>query len=289
MTKLSFGIKTAPQNTTYEAMQEIWLAADAEPTIEHAWLFDHFYSLTGDPSGPCLEGWTVLAALAAVTKRIRLGLMVTSNTYRFPPVLAKIGATVDVISKGRLDFGIGAGWHEQEHAAYGIPLYKTGERLRRLEEACELITRMWTEPSATFEGRYYQIKDAYCEPKPIQKPVPPFVIGGGGEQLTLRIAARYASIWNLPGSPVEVFQHKSKVLDEHCAAIGRDPSTIVRSTQLVVNPDNLAETRSTVQEFIAVGATHFILNIRTPYPTQIIKRIVAEIIEPLLSQYAVEE
>lgn len=282
---LSFGIKTSPQHTTYEGMIGVWQEAEAEPEIEHAWLFDHFFPLSGDTSGPCLEGWTLLSAFAALTRRLRVGIMVTGNTYRHPAVLANMGATVDIISQGRLDFGIGAGWNEQEHTAYGIPLYATGERIRRLGEACEVIKRMWTEQAPDFEGRYYQLKQAYCEPKPIQKPNPPFVIGGGGEQLTLRIVARYADIWNMAGGPPEVFKHKCEVLDGHCATIGRDPATIVRSTQIPVNPDNLSETRSLVQSFIEVGATHFILNLRYPYPQGISHRLVTEVIEPLKSTY----
>jgi F420-dependent oxidoreductase-like protein len=286
MTHLSFGIKTAPQHTTYPAMLKIWQQADAEPLLEHAWLFDHFYPIIGDSHGPCLEGWTTLTALAASTTRLRVGLMVTGNTYRHPPVLAKIASTLDVISNGRLDFGLGAGWNEEESTAYNIPLYKPGERLRRLEESCEIIKRMWTETSATFEGRYYQVKDAYCEPKPIQKPTPPFVIGGGGEQLTLRIVAKYASIWNLPGGSAENYKHKSDILDQHCAEIGRDPASITRSIQLAVNPDDIQETVNTIKSFIDIGVTHIILTFRTPYPDNIVKRSVSEIVEPLKNQYA---
>lgn len=285
MTHLSFGIKTAPQSTTYQDMLRVWQEADAEPLIEHAWLFDHFFPINGDPTGPCLEGWTVLSAFAAATQRVRLGLMVTGNTYRHPAVLAKIAATVDVISNGRLDFGIGAGWNELEHESFGIPLYKPGERLRRLGEACELIKRMWTEEAATFEGQYYQIKNAYCNPKPVQKPYPPFVIGGGGEKLTLRIVAQYASIWNMAGGTPEDLRHKNAVLDEHCAAIGRDPHEIQRSIQSRVNVNDIAETRATVEGLIQAGATHIILNLLPVYPEGIVKRVVQEIVEPLKATY----
>jgi F420-dependent oxidoreductase-like protein len=285
MTHLSFGIKTAPQWTTYEDMLAIWQAADSEPTLEHAWLFDHFYPLTPDMSGPCLEGWSVLSAFAAVTKRIRLGLMVTGNTYRHPAVLANIAATVDVISQGRLDFGIGAGWNEFESNAYGIELYKPGERLRHLAEACEVIKRLWTDKLANFDGKYYQLKDAYCEPKPIQKPYPPFVIGGGGEKLTLRIVAQYASIWNMAGGTAEDFKHKNAVLDEHCAAIGRNPAEIARSVQVTIVPDNLQETRETAQGLINAGANHIVLNLRPPYPEGIVRRVVTEVVEPLKADY----
>ena len=224
-------IKTSPQFVDYEDMLRVWREADANPAIAGAWLFDHFMPLGPDQTGPIFEGWTLLAAYAAQTSRLRLGLMVTGNTYRHPAVLANIGATVDVISQGRLEFGIGAGWFEYEHEAYGIPLYAPGERLRRLGEACEVIRLLWTETAPDFDGRYYHLRHAYCEPKPVQKPYPPFVIGGGGEKLTLRIAARYADIWNAPGGDVDIFRHKSSVLDEHCRAIGRDPNEIVRSVQ----------------------------------------------------------
>src|SRR5947209_15279258 len=148
---LRFGIKTSPQHTTYDDILRVWREADSISIIEHAWLFDHFVPLGGDTSGPCLEGWSLLAALAGQTERLRIGLMVTGNTYRHPAVLANIGATVDRISHGRLDFGIGAGWHEGEHAMYGIPLYAPGERIRRMGEACEVTRLLWTEPVANFE------------------------------------------------------------------------------------------------------------------------------------------
>ena len=282
---LRFGIKTAPQHTTYEDMLRVWQEAETVPGIEHAWLFDHFYPIMGDVTGPCLEGWTLLAAFAALTQRLRIGLMVTGNTYRHPAVLAKIGATLDVISHGRLDFGIGAGWNELEHSSYGIPLYGTGERIRRMGEACELIRLLWTQKTTDFEGKYYQLKGAYCEPKPLQKPYPPFVIGGGGEQLTLRMVAKYADIWNFAGGPVDAFQHKNEVLDGHCAAIGRDPATIERSVQIPVRPDDLNTTLQMTQTFIEAGANHLVMNLRPPFPEHIVHRVAEEVIEPLLKEY----
>ncbi len=280
-TKLSFGIKTAPQNTTYEGMLRVWQEADTVPIMEHAWLFDHFMPLGADPTGPCLEGWTLLAALAAQTKRLRVGIMVTGNTYRHPAVLANMGATVDIISGGRLDFGIGAGWNELEHSAYGIPLYAPGERIRRMGEACEVIKRMWTETAPDFDGQYYQLRGARCEPKPIHKPYPPFVIGGSGEQLTLRMVAKYADIWNFVGGSTETFRHKNEVLNNHCAAIGRDPAAIERSVQVFVDPNDLSAVRDTVRDYITSGATHLILNLRAPYPQGIVHRLAEEVAEPL--------
>jgi F420-dependent oxidoreductase-like protein len=283
--KLRFGIKTAQQNTTYDDILRVWTEADSIPGIEHAWAFDHFIPLGPDPTGPQLEGWTLLGALAARTERLRVGLMVTGNTYRHPAVLANIGATVDHISHGRLDFGIGAGWNELESNMYGIPLYKPGERIRRLDEACEVIKLLWTETVANFDGQYYQLKDARCEPKPVQKPYPPFVIGGGGEQLTLRVVARYANIWNFAGGSIEVFQHKNAVLNEHCAAIGRDPKTIERSIQWPINYNNVGEAIHGIRPYIEAGATHLILNLRAPYPDNIVHKLAEEVVAPLNAEF----
>ena len=293
--RLSFGIKTAPQHTTYADVLRTWQEADDLPIFEHAWDFDHFMPLGADPTGPCLEGWTLLAALAAQTTRIRVGVMVTGNTYRHPAVLANMGATVDIISGGRLDFGLGAGWNELEHSAYGIPLYAPGERIRRLGEACEVIRRMWTEEAPDFAGRYYQLKGARCEPKPIQKPYPPFVIGGGGEQLTLRVTAEYADIWNYGGGTPEEFIHKSQVLDEHCRAIGRNPASIIRSVQVGTDPADLPGVRERLRGFIQAGATHLILYMggpqvslqgREPFPAGICRRLASEIAAPLRDEFA---
>jgi F420-dependent oxidoreductase-like protein len=277
MARLRFGIKTAPQHTNYDAMLAIWKAADATPVFEHAWLFDHFAPIFSDVNGPCLEGWTLLAAYAAQTSRLRLGLMVTGNTYRHPAVLAQMAATVDIISNGRLDLGIGAGWNEYEHKSMGIPLYPPGERIRRLGEACEIIKRLFTQHLTDFDGRYYQLKQARCEPKPVQKPYPPFVIGGGGEQLTLRVVATYASIWNFAGGSVDDFSRKVRILHDHCAAIGRDPAEIELSVQLPVHYDDLRSTTEAVQRFVDAGATHLILNLRDPYPEGIVTRLADEV------------
>jgi F420-dependent oxidoreductase-like protein len=276
--KLSFGIKTSPQHTTYEAMCKVWEEADGIESIEHAWLFDHFAPIAGDVGGPCLEGWEVLAAFAALTKRLRLGLMVTGNTYRHPAVLAKIAATVDVIANGRLDFGIGAGWNVYEHESMGIPLYQPGERIRRLGEACEIIKGLFTQPTFDFDGRYYQLKEARSEPKPVQKPYPPFVIGGGGEQLTLRVVARHADVWNFSGAEVEEFTRKVGILKEHCATVGRDPSEIVLSYQHRLSYDDLPGSVDALKRFADAGATHFVIILPLPYPDGVATRVAEEVI-----------
>lgn len=282
--KLHFGIKTT-QYFAYEDILRIWQEADTLPNIEHAWLFDHpMPIMRADPAGPCLDGWTLLAALAAQTKRLRLGLMVASNVNQTPPWLAKRAATVDIISDGRLEFGLGAGGVEREHTAYGTDFFPAGELVRRLGESCEIIRRMWTEPVIDFEGRYYHLQQAYCEPKPVQKPTPPFVIGGVGEQLTLRVVAQHADVWNYPRYPlgtVEEFQQKNIVLDRYCAGVGRDPTTLARSVQVLIDPrENPVATRQTIQDFIAAGATHLVLAPRI-LQEGIARWLSEEIIEPV--------
>jgi F420-dependent oxidoreductase-like protein len=278
MKPITFGIKTAPQHTTYEAILKVWQQADENPAFDHAWLFDHYAPIFSGVDGPCLEGWTTLAALAAETNRIRLGLMVTGNTYRHPAVLASIAATVDIVSNGRLDLGIGAGWNEYEHSSMGIPLYKPGERIRRLDEACQIIKQLFTQDLTTFDGRYYQLKDARREPKPVQKPHPPILIGGSGEQLTLRVVAKHANIWNFVAGPIDVFHHKLDVLKQHCEAVDRDFDTIDLSTQVRVNYDDLSEARERTQTFIDAGANHFVYTLSYPYPDDIVSLLADEVL-----------
>lgn len=210
------------------------------------WVADHFMPNQDDTSGPTGEAWTILAGLAQATSKARLGTMVTGNTYRHPAVLAKQAAQVDIISGGRLVLGLGAGWQENEHAAYDIPFYTTGERLRRLDEAAQIIRSLFADDQTTFEGRYYTIKDAPLAPKPVQRPGPPLLIGGGGEKVTLRIAAQWADEWNVWGNP-EILQHKGEILARHCADVGRDPSEIKHSANAMLtmsdDPERLERAR----------------------------------------------
>lgn len=191
------------------------------------WLADHFMPNDQDTSAPWPEAWTTLAALGATVPRIRLGTLVTGNTYRHPAVLAKMAATVDHISGGRVVLGLGSGWQENEHEKYGIPFYTINNRLARMEEACQIIKALFNDESANFDGKFYQLKDAPLEPKPVQKPLP-LLIGGGGEKVTLRITAQYADEWNVWGN-VETLEHKMKILDQHCETLGRDPKEIHRT------------------------------------------------------------
>jgi alkanesulfonate monooxygenase SsuD/methylene tetrahydromethanopterin reductase-like flavin-dependent oxidoreductase (luciferase family) len=291
---LSFGLKTVPAHTTYQDILRVWQEADTVPSIEHAWLWDHMLPLFGDPSGPILEGWTLLAALAARTERLRLGLMVTSNRTRPPAVLAKIAATVDVISGGRLVMGIGVGGTHQpgdtltprEYDAYGLTIVPPAEGIERLAEACTIFRRMWSEDLFDFEGRHYRLKGARCEPKPAQRPGPPVMIGGWGDR-TLRVVAEHADIWTVPGPPhnsAAYIAERAAVLDAHCAAIGRDPARITRSAQMHLSYDDPAETRALALELVGAGVTHIALNLRTPFPPGVAHWAAEHVIEPVLAE-----
>ena len=207
------------------------IATQAESSgFDSFWVMDHFHQIqnVGEPREPMLESWATLSTIAGFTSRIRLGTMVTGIVYRYPSVLAKIGATLDVLSRGRLFMGIGAAWNKEEAAAYGIYFPSTSERFQRLEEAVQIIRKMWTEQPASFDGKFYQIRDAHCNPQPIQKPCPPILIGGSGERKTLRIVAQYGDACNLFGS-VETVKKKLAVLREHCRSVGRDYDSIIKS------------------------------------------------------------
>ena len=208
------------------------LATKAENlSFDSFWVMDHFHqiSMVGKQDEPMLEGWTTLSVLAGITSKIKLGTLVTGAIYRHPSVLAKMAATLDVLSKGRLFMGIGAAWNQEESLAYGIPFPPNKERLLRLEEAIQIIRKMWTEePAANFNGKYYQIRNAYCNPKPLQKPSPPIMIGGTGERQTLKIVAKYADACNLFGS-LETVKRKLSVLREHCKSVGRDYDSILKT------------------------------------------------------------
>lgn len=274
---IRFGVQTWPQHTTWRELREAWQLID-RLGYDSAWTFDHFFPIMSDPAGPCLEGWITLAALAAETSRVRLGVLVTGNTYRHPALLANMGATLDHTSGGRLIMGLGAGWFEPEHAAYGIPFGTTAERIRRLDEAAQIVARLWTERRVTFEGRYYRLRDAYCEPKPVQQPRPPLMIGGGGEKLMLGVVAKYADLWNTFGTP-DVFRKKLGVLREHCAAVGRRVEEIEVSwagAGLLGQPAPVARAR--IEELIEAGVTHFIMSASAPFDHDALRRFADQVI-----------
>jgi F420-dependent oxidoreductase-like protein len=233
---MRFAFKTSPQNTTWGDMLAVWKEADGIELFESGWTFDHFYPIFSDSAGPCLEGWVTLTALAQATRRLRLGALVTGIHYRHPAVLANMAATLDIVSAGRLELGIGAGWNEEESGGYGIELGGPAERSDRFEEACQVIVSLLTQQTTDFAGKYYQLTGARCEPKPVQQPHPPLVIGGSGERRTLRTAARFAQHWNFVGGPPEEFARKRDVLYAHCHDIGRDPKQITLSSHIRLGP-----------------------------------------------------
>jgi F420-dependent oxidoreductase-like protein len=275
---LRFGIKVAQMGGSYAEMREAWLEAD-RLGFDTAWGHDHLLN-QNDITRPEDEGWTVLTALLVESRRIRGGLMVTANTFRHPAVLAKIATTVDVVSGGRVEVGLGAGWFEEEHRQYGLALPPLKERMARLDEACQVLKALWTTPRATFEGTYYQLRDAIHEPKPVQTPHPSLVIGTRGERVGLRIAARYADVWNMANGTAAEFRTKSEKLDEHCREVGRDPSSIERSIQFL--PDAMrGDIVKTAREFMAAGATHLIFSVPTPYSAKHVQQLWREVVEPL--------
>lgn len=280
----SFGIATPPQNVEYDELLRVWREADTVEVVEHAWLFDHLLPIAGDLDGPIFEGWTLLSALAAQTRRLRLGLMVTSNRFRPPAMLAKIAATVDIVSGGRLDFGIGAGSRpshpiaRREYAAHGLPFHDAAYAVGSLAEACEIVKRCWTSPEPfDFDGEYHQLVGAFGNPRPVQQPGPPIVIGGISSP-TLRVVARHADIWNMPGGDIAAAVERSARLDRFCAEIGRDPAAITRSTIVPVSYDDPGSTRAAVERAVGAGFTHLVLGLPTPYPDGVVSWLAERVI-----------
>jgi alkanesulfonate monooxygenase SsuD/methylene tetrahydromethanopterin reductase-like flavin-dependent oxidoreductase (luciferase family) len=285
--RTSFGIMTAPSQVAYDDVLRVWREADGIPQIEHAWLFDHLMPLGGDPNGPTFEGWTLLSALAARTERLRLGVMVTSNRFRPPAVLAKIAATVDVISGGRLEFGIGAGSRpdvplaRREYAAHGLPFHDAAHAVKSLAEACTIIRRLWTETAPfDFQGDHHRLTGAFCSPKPVQQPHPPILIGGQATP-TLRVVAEHADRWNMPGGSIEQAIARSATLDRLCAEISRDPAEITRSIILPASYDRPQDTRHVIRAALDGGFSHIVLGLDAPYPAEVARRVADTIIDPL--------
>jgi F420-dependent oxidoreductase-like protein len=233
------GIFTGPQNVSWPELRDVWLHADAHG-YDSAWLWDHLVALHGDLDDPHFEAWTLLASLATVTSNVRIGHLVTANTFRHPAVLAKMAATVDHTSGGRLVVGIGTGYYAEEHTRYGIELPSKAERAERLAEAAQILRGMWAPGRFTFAGRHYRLTDAPAEPKPLQPGGPPILMGGAGERL-MRNTALYADQWNLPdgakGITPEHFRAKLDALQRVCGEVGRDPAEIESSTSMTVIVD----------------------------------------------------
>jgi alkanesulfonate monooxygenase SsuD/methylene tetrahydromethanopterin reductase-like flavin-dependent oxidoreductase (luciferase family) len=281
----SFGILTAPMQAPYEDILRVWREADAIEEIEHAWLFDHLMPIAGDPRGPVFEGWTLLSALAAQTERLRLGLLVTSNRFRPPAMLAKIAATVDIVSGGRLVFGIGAGSRPShpmariEYDSHGMPYYDFRHSVEDLADACTLIRRLWTETEPfDFHGAHLDITGAFGNPKPVQRPHPPVLVAGRSAAV-LRVAAEHADIWNIPGGDIADAAQRSELLTRYCTEAGRDPAAVTRSIHLHVSYDRPDTTRGAIKEALDAGFRHLTLGLPAePYPAGVARWVADEII-----------
>lgn len=278
---MRFALSTSQQNTTWEGMLSVWQEADDIDLFESGWVFDHFYPIFSDPTGPCLEGWMVMAALAQATRRIRVGNLVTGMVYRHPAILANMAATLDITSGGRLELGIGAAWNEEEIDAYGLELGTLTERFDRFEEGLQVIVGLLTQETTTVSGTYFTVTDARCEPKPIQRPHPPICIGGSGERRTIPIAARYAQHLNLGAPDLETFTRKRDVLHQRCADIGRDPEEITLSVLFLYRDEDmdLGQLAATIASYEEVGCDLGIVTLPSHEPRWLAP--LAEALRPL--------
>jgi alkanesulfonate monooxygenase SsuD/methylene tetrahydromethanopterin reductase-like flavin-dependent oxidoreductase (luciferase family) len=262
MHELHFGLKPALQSNSVAALRRQWAIAD-DAGFDTCWGFDHFAALGPDRSVDIFEAWTMLAAMAEATDRVRIGTMVTGNSHRHPGMLAKMAVTVDHLSGGRLEMGIGAGGDEMVHDMFGLPLGPARERVEALGEACRILELLWSEPATSFSGRHYRLDGAIANPKPVQRPRPPLWVASSGERLGLRVVAEHGDVWinaNLPGEdPAELVRLRG-VLDRHCEAIGRDPDTIRRAVQLRL-PDEPDEALRTVERYVSAGFSEVIFMI----------------------------
>jgi F420-dependent oxidoreductase-like protein len=304
---IRFGVQTGQQNVAWSDMLDLWRKADGWG-YDSLWVFDHFYPIFTAPDGPCFEGWATLAALAQATRRARIGHLVNGNTYRHPCVTAKAAATLDHVSGGRLNLGIGAGWFELEHRTFGIDFKTVPERLQALDEACRIIRGMHTQERTTVHGKHYTVTDAFGAPKPLQAGGVPFMIGGTGERVLLRIVAQHADMWNAMGS-AERMRELITVIDRHGERVGRDTSTIEKTVMMplcysedrerqntvcgitaAVRQTTPEEARrqimigskqeclDTVERYTRAGVTHFIFMTFVPYAVDEIQAFAEEVV-----------
>ena len=288
---VTFGIAPQQLQASYDELLSLWKLAD-DLGYDCGWMPDHFLPLAGDQDGPYLEEWTTITALAMQTSRMRVGSLVLGNTFRNPGIVAKMGAALDIVTGGRLEMGLGAAWFEREHEMYGIPFPPVAQRIAMLGESLQVIRRLWTEPRVNFQGKYYTITDAMCQPRPLQQPHPALWVGGAGEKRTLRVVARYADGWNCSVGPEE-FSHKLEVLKRHCDDVGTDVDAIQKSIYFVLGvhedgirareiahetqtrfgvriqkaviagtPDECVEQ---IRVFADMGVSHFIAELQPPY------------------------
>jgi F420-dependent oxidoreductase-like protein len=304
--RLRFGIQTPNQQVSWDDLLATWKEAEALG-FDSAWVYDHFIPIFGNEDGPCLEGWTALAALAAETSRMRVGVLVTGNTYRNPALLAKMATTVDQVSHGRVVLGIGAGWFERDHAAFGFPFGTPKERARRLAEALEVITRLWHDDHPSFAGKYYTLDKAPFAPANVQKPHPPIVIGGQGKQWIVPLVARYGDGWNaVSGVTPDGIRERRAIIAAECARVGRSPCPTYVSVLLplvaitdvplagplvrlgaralvkkevagAILADSAATIRDRIRAYADAGATEVIVSLRPPFDRALLRRFAQEI------------
>jgi F420-dependent oxidoreductase-like protein len=262
---MRYGVKHSGQDIPIAELRDIWRIVD-EAHFDHLWNFDHLAAIGDEgPDRPVFEGWTIQAAMAQATQHVRIGAMVTGNTYRHPALLAKMAATVDHLSNGRLEFGIGAAWAEVEHEMYGFD--GLDHRVGRLSEALQIIKSLWTQQSTTFDGRYYHLKDAVFNPKPVQKPHPPIWIGAGGDT-TLRLVARHADVWNAVSAEPEETRPMLEKLDAACVSVGRDPMEVRRSFQFRWDGESTDEVVAKCGAMAELGFTEQVIYLFGPHPTR---------------------
>ena len=267
---LRFGLKASGQAITIEELRACWRIAE-EGGFDHLWDFDHLASIgPAGPDRPIYEGWALQAAMAEATKRVRIGCLVTGNTYRNPALLAKLAVTVDHLSGGRLEFGIGAAWAEIEHQMFGIS--GLDHRVGLLSESLQIIKSLFTQERTTFEGRYYHFKDAIANPKPIQKPYPPIWIGAQGDT-TLRLTARHADVWNISGGDPEFVAEVIKKFDETCAAVGRNPEEVRRSLQFGWDGKDRGELVDQSGRYLELGITEQVIYLRGEHPQRLAEQV----------------
>lgn len=268
--------KLAP-TVEWPVLEAFWRDAD-ELGFHAIYDYDHFYGLGGDEAAwrsPTFEAWTTLAAMAALTTRVRVGCMVTGVTYRNPALLAKMAVTVDHLSRGRLEIGVGAAWHEPEHLGYGFEYPSAGTRIAMLDEALTLMKRLFTEDHVSHEGRFFTLRDAICEPKPVQRPHPPIVVGGNGREKTLRVVAKHADEWNAIGGEPADWAELSGLVTRYCEEIGRDPNAVRRGVQLFLHPgspDQVAEQLDRLPKLEDAGCQHAVLSFYAPPTRDLLER-----------------
>jgi F420-dependent oxidoreductase-like protein len=306
---IRFGIQTGQQLVEWNQLRDLWHDAD-EWGYDSLWDFDHFYPIfLPDPTGPCLEGWTTLAGLSQHTKRAQIGAMVNGNTYRNPCILAKMAATLDHMSGGRLNLGIGAGWFELEHRSFGIDFKTIPERLQALDEALTIIKGMFTQDKTTLHGRHYHVTDAVCNPRPLQKPHPPILIGGRGEKTLLKLVAKHADMYNATGASPDYYRHLVAVIERHGDRVGRNTDEIEKTVMIPLcyraskereqmmlkragamsglGPDEArkqimigdkAECIDKVDQYLQAGATHLIFTLARPLTPDDVQAFAEEVI-----------